>query len=70
MAYMRQAVVTIEEPNGHLRYTSLPVYLYSDASTVDTVDNEAIVEIARRMARVEAGQGTVIDIEWMGEEEL
>ena len=43
MAYMRQAVVTIEEPNGHLRYASLPVYLYSDASTVDT---EAIVEIA------------------------
>lgn len=70
MAYMRQAVVTIEEPNGHLRYASLPVYLYSDASTVDTVDTEAIVEIARRMARVEAGQGTVIDIEWMGEEEL
>ena len=69
MAYMRQAVVTIEEPNGHLRYVSLPVYLYlySDASTVDT---EAIVEIARRMARTEAGEGTVIDIEWMGEEEL
>lgn len=63
MAYMRQAVVTIEEPNGHLRYASLPVYLYNDASTVDT---EAIVEIAR----TEAGEGTVIDIEWMGEEEL
>jgi hypothetical protein len=31
---------------------------------------EAIVEIARRMARTEAGEGTVIDIEWMGEEEL
>lgn len=63
MAYMRQAVVTIEEPNSHLRYASLPVYLYNDASTVDT---EAIVEIAR----TEAGEGTVIDIEWMGEEEL
>lgn len=60
---MRQAVVTIEEPNGHLRYASLPVYLYNDASTVDT---KAIVEIAR----TEAGEGTVIDIEWMGEEEL
>lgn len=53
MAYMRQAVVTIEEPNGHLRYASLPVYLYSDVSTVDT---EAIVEIARIMARTEAGE--------------
>ena len=67
MAYMRQAVVTIEEPNGHLRYASLPVYLYNDASIVDT---EAMVEIARRMARTEAGEGTVIDIEWMGEKEL
>lgn len=64
---MKQPVVTIEEPNGHLRYASLPVYLYNDASTVDT---EAIVEMARRMSRVEAGEGTVIDIEWMGEEEL
>lgn len=67
MAYMKQAVVTIEEPNGHLRYASLPVYLYNNASDVDT---KAIVEYALRMARVEAGQGTVIDIEWMGEEEL
>ena len=67
MAYMKQAVITIKEPNGLLRYASLPVYLYSDASIVDT---EAVAEIARRMARVEAGNGTVIDIEWMGEEEL
>ena len=67
MSYMRQAVATIEEPNGHLRYVSLSVYLYNGASMVDIED---IVEMAVRMAQIEAGDGEVINIEWMGEEEL
>jgi len=29
-----------------------------------------MVNFVRNMARIEAGEGTVIDIEWLGDEEL
>ena len=65
---MKQPVVTIEEPNGHIRYAVLPYFfLHEDANIEDAIE---MVNFVRNMARVEAGEGTVIDIEWMGEEEL
>ena len=33
---MKQAVITIEEPNGHLRYASLPIYVYDGTKKPDT----------------------------------
>lgn len=67
MENTRQAVATIEEPNGHLRYISLPYYLDEGS---DTEVTKAMVQLANCMASHLAGAGTVLDIEWMGDEEL
>lgn len=64
---MKQPVVTIKEPNGYIRCAVLPYFLHEDANIEDTIE---MVNFVRNMARIEAGEGTVIDIEWMGEEEL
>lgn len=64
---MKRPVVTIKEPNGHIRYAVLPYFLHEDA---DIEDTDEMIQLVIYMARVEAGNGTVIDIEWMGEEEL
>lgn len=64
---MKRPVVTIKEPNGYIRRAILPYLLYEDADIDDTV---VMVNFVRNMARIEAGEGTVIDIEWMGEEDL
>ena len=61
MENMRQAVATIEEPNGHLRYISLPYYLDEGA---DTEVTKAMVHLANCMASHLAGAGTMLDIEW------
>lgn len=41
--------------------------LHEDADIEDTI---VMVNFVRNMARIEAGEGTVIDIEWLGDEEL
>lgn len=64
---MKQAVITIEEPNGHLRYASLPIYVYDGTKKPDT---EKLEKDVYTLAKREARDGIVIDIEWMGEEEL
>lgn len=64
---MKQPVVTIKEPNGYIRRTILPYLLHEDADIEDTI---VMVNFVRNMARTEAGEGTVIDIEWLGDEEL
>lgn len=64
---MRHAVAVIEEPNGHIRYAALPYFLHEDADIEDTI---VMVNFVRIMARIEAGEGAVIDIEWLGDEEL
>ena len=64
---MKQAVITIEEPNGHIRYASLPIYVYDGTKKIDTEKLEKDVCI---LAKREARDGIVIDIEWMGEDEL
>lgn len=64
---MKRPVVTIKEPNGYVRRAVIPYLLYED---VDIEESIAMINFVRYMARVEAGEGTVIDIEWMGEEEL
>ena len=58
---MKRPVVTIEEPNGHIRYASLPYYLHEDA---DIKDMREMIQLVNYMARVEAGAGTILDIEW------
>lgn len=66
---MKQAVATIEEPSGRIRYALLPVIIYN----VNMDDNplyNALMTVVRDMASIVAGDGTVIDLEWMeGEEE-
>lgn len=64
---MKQPVVTIKEPNGYIRRTILPYLLHEDADIEDMI---VMVIFVRNMARIEAGEGTVIDIEWLGDEEL
>lgn len=64
---MKQPVVTIKEPNGYIRRAILPYLLHEDADIEDTI---VMVNFVRNMARIEAGEGTVIDIEWLGDEEL
>lgn len=64
---MKQPVVTIKEPNGYIRRAVLPYFLHEDADIEDTI---VMVNFVRNMARAESGEGTVIDIEWMEEEEL
>lgn len=64
---MKQPVVTIKEPDGCIRRTILPYLLHEDADIEDAI---VMVNFIRNMARIEAGEGTVIGIEWMGEEEL
>lgn len=64
---MKRPVVTIKEPNGHIRYAVLPYFLHEDA---DIEDTDEMIQLVIYMARVEAGNGTVIDIEWMGEKKL
>lgn len=63
---MRHPVAKIKEPDGRIRRVALPYYLHEDAIQ----DAIVLVQFVRNLARVEAGEGTVIDIEWMGEEEL
>ena len=41
--------------------------MYKDAGIDDV---SVMIQFVKLMARNEAGEGTVIDIEWMGEEEL
>ena len=64
---MRHPVAKIKEPDGRIRRVALPYYLHEDANIQDAI---VLVQFVRNLARVEAGEGTVIDIEWMGEEEL
>lgn len=64
---MKRPVVTIKEPDGYIRRTILPYYVYKDAGIDDV---SVMIQFIKLMARNEAGNGTVLDIEWMGEEEL
>lgn len=63
MEHMRQAVATIEEPNGHLRYMPLPYYIDQGA---DPEVIKAMVKLANCMASFAVG--IILSIEW--EEEL
>lgn len=58
---MKRPVVTIEEPDGHIRQVALPYYLHEDADIQDAI---VMVQFVRNLARVEAGAGTILDIEW------
>lgn len=51
---MKQPVVTIEEPNGHIRYAVLPYLLHEDANIEDAI---VMVNFVRNMARVESWRG-------------
>lgn len=64
---MKRPVATIEEPDGHICKVVLPYYLHENADIQDAV---VMVQFVCNLARVKAGDGIVIDIEWMGEEEL
>lgn len=35
---MKQPVITIEEPNGHIRYAVLPYFLHEDADIEDMIE--------------------------------
>ena len=64
---MKQPVITIEEPNGRVRYASLPIYVYDGTSSEDV---QKLKKDMYNLAIQEAGDGIILDIEWMREEEL
>lgn len=67
MEHMKRPVATIEEPNGDIRYVALPYFLHENANIEDAIE---MINFVYNLALIVAGNGTVIDIEWMGEEEL
>lgn len=64
MKKFRQAVVTIKKSDGRIKRVLLPVYLNY------AVSDMSVADLAIRLAEAKAGAGTILDIEWMGEEEL
>lgn len=64
---MKQPVITIEEPDGYIRYATLPIYVYDGTSSEDV---QKLKKDMYNFAIQEAEDGIILDIEWMGEEEL